>query len=322
MNKLKIPFSTVVLSVLTLFFLFSSSACSPKIAEKSTNSTADERLENRLLWKISGNNLQQPSYLFGTIHLIDSDSYFLPEGLLTAFDRSRSVVFEIDMAEMNDMGAMMGIMQRAFMDGGVTLKDLLSTEDYQVVESHFNEMGLPFFMLDRIKPMFLTILSDPSMMGDEGVDLLSGAGGMKSYEVELNKMAEAAGKPVSGLETIDFQMSLFDSIPYRLQAEMLVEAIRNPTAMDGGGSLQQITEIYVNQDIEEMVSMVKDDSSGFGDHTDFILKNRNIAWIAPMVEKMNQAPVFFAVGAGHLAGDYGVIRLLRKEGFTVEPFNP
>ena len=305
-----------------LIGLFLISACSPKVAEKAGSSDSEDRLENKLLWEISGNKLSTPSYLFGTIHLIDSESFFLPEGLLTAFDRSRSVVFEIDMAEMNDMSAMMGIMQRAFMAGGVTLKDLINTEDYQIVESHFNEMGLPFFMLDRIKPMFLTILSDPSIAGGDGMDLMSGGGGMKSYEVELNKMAEAAGKPVSGLETIDFQMSLFDSIPYTIQAEMLVETIKNPGTMDGVGSLEQITQIYVRQDIEEMVSMVNDDSAGFGDHTDFILKNRNIAWIAPMIEKMEKGSVFFAVGAGHLAGDYGVIRLLRNEGYTVKPFQP
>lgn len=322
MNIFKFYLSTLSLSILALFFILGTSSCSPKVADKTTSESSYERLENRLLWEISGNDLAQPSYLFGTIHIINSDSYFLPEGLLTAFDKSQSVVFEIDMAEMNDMGAMMSIMQRAFMDGGVTLKDLLEEEDYKIVESHFNEMGLPFFMLDRIKPMFLTILSDPSMGGGDGIDLMGGSGGMKSYEVELNKMAEAAGKPVSGLETIDFQMSLFDSIPYSIQAEMLVESIKNPEIMDAGGSLEQITQIYVDQDIELMVSMVKDDAGGFGEHTDFILKNRNIEWIAPMMEKMSQGPVFFAVGAGHLAGDYGVIRLLRKEGFTVEPFNP
>ena len=322
MNILKNYLTLIAIPLLSLFFILGTSACSPKVADKTTADATEDRLDNKLLWEISGNNLAQPSYLFGTIHIIDSESFFLPEGLLTAFDRSQSVVFEIDMAEMNDMSAMMSIMQRAFMDGGITLRDLLDEEDYQIVESHFNEMGLPFFMLDRIKPMFLTILSDPSMGGGDGIDLLGGSGGMKSYEVELNKMAEAAGKPVSGLETIDFQMSLFDSIPYSIQAEMLVESIRNPEAMDAGGSLEQITQIYVEQDIERMVSMVEDDGDGFGEFTDFILKNRNIEWIAPMMEKMGHGPVFFAVGAGHLAGEYGVIKLLRNEGFTVEPFKP
>lgn len=306
---------TRMFPILLGMFVLTVVACSPKSGSALAE---DEPLENYLLWEVSGNELETPSYLFGTIHLIDSEQFFWPDGLLSAFDKSREVVFEIDMAEMNDISSMMNIMQKAFMEGGTTISDLLSEEDYALVENHFSDMGIPFFMLDRIKPMFLTIMSDPALSGED-INLFQEGGAMKSYEIELNKMAEASNIPVSGLESIDYQMGLFDSIPYQFQAELLVESIKNPMTVEAGGSLEDITKVYLNQDIEGMAGMVEDDDSGFGDYTDLLLKKRNMEWIEPMVNKMNSGSVFFAVGAGHLGGEYGVIRLLRKEGYKVSP---
>ncbi len=321
MTLIKLPIQSLFTSVLgfaLVSLLLLTTACSPK---SGTALAEDAPLENYLLWEITADHLEKPSYLFGTIHLIDSESFFWPEGLLSAFDQSEEVVFEIDMGEMSDMSAMMGIMQKAFMADGTTLSDLLSEEDYALVESHFNELGIPFFMLDRIKPLFLTMMTDSEMVG-QGAGIFEGGGSMKSYEVELNNMAEASGKPVSGLESVEYQMSIFDSIPYRFQADILVESIKNPLAAEGGGSLEEITAVYLRQDIEYLAGMVEDDDAGFGEYTDLVLKNRNIDWIQPMIYKMQKGSVFFAVGAGHLAGEYGVIKLLKKEGYHLAPYRP
>lgn len=288
--------------------------CSPRSSESLYS---EEPLEKSLLWEISGGDLKAPSYLFGTIHLIESENFFFPQGTLSAFDKSDLVVFEIDMAEMSDMSSQFSILQKAFMPDGMSLKDLLDEGDYMVVADHFGDMGLPIFMLERIKPLFLTIMADGDM---QGLDVFGSNPDAKSYEVEFNKMAEAAGKPVSGLETIDFQMALFDSIPYKIQANMLVEAIVKPTVEESDGSFDQIVEIYKQQDIEAMARMIVEDDAGFGQFTDLILENRNIAWIEPMSEMMKENSVFFAVGAGHLGGDNGVIRLLRRAGYQVEPY--
>lgn len=309
--------------IITLWFLVIgagtlSGCASQKVGETSQS---DQPLSNHLLWEISGNGLEQSSFLFGTIHLIGADDFFWPAGTLTAFDKSEKVVFEIDMAEISDIGSQFGILQKAFMRDNISLRDLLSDEDYKVVEDHFSSIGLPLFMLERMKPMFLTILAGGDMGGLD-MNLFSPGGNTKSYEIELNTMAEAAAKPVSGLETVEFQMSLFDSIPYEIQAQMLVEAIKNPESVEGESGFDEIVALYRDQDIERMAAMVKEDDAGFGEFTDLILKNRNIAWIPPMEAMMKEQRVFFAVGAGHLGGEVGVIRLLRERGYTVAPFNP
>ncbi len=301
-----------------LFLLIAGSIYSCKgtkeIVQEEVQIDKPTKLENALLWEVSGKGLTKPSYVFGTIHIIESEDFFLPKGTLGAFENADQVVFEIDMNEMTDISKQMGLLKDIFMNDNKTLKDLLSDEDYKTVNDHFAKMGLPMFMFERMKPMFLTVFAstdfDPSGLQ---------TGSMKSYEFEFFEMANKTDKSVSGLETIAFQMSIFDKIPYEDQAKMLVESIKN--ADIGGVEFEEMIKVYKDQDIEAMVSMISDDESGMGDYEDVLVDERNKNWIPLMEENMKKQGVFFAVGAGHLGGKNGVIRLLQKEGYTLTPLS-
>jgi uncharacterized protein YbaP (TraB family) len=309
-QKIKL-FSIVFLSL----FLLSFSACkSAKEVHQDDTIQTDQiiKLDKALLWKISGKELESPSYLYGTIHIINKEDFFLPEGTLTAMEKTNSMYFEIDMNDMTDLTAQMGLLKEIFMKDDQTLKGLLSEEDYTMVSNHFKELGLPIFMLERMKPMFLTIFAS----GDFDIGGLQG-GSMKSYEMEFFEMAQQTNKKVGGLETMEFQMSMFDSIPYKAQADMLVETIKSSDA--GSDSFQAMIDMYKAQDINAMVTMISEDETGMGDYDEMLVDMRNKNWIPIMEEKMKLGPVFFAVGAGHLAGKNGVIPLLMKAGYTVTP---
>jgi len=276
------------------------------------------QLENSLLWKISGKDITEPSYLYGTIHLIGKDDFFYPKGTLAAFEETQDVVFEIDMDDMSDMGKQMGMLQHVFMSNDTTLKDLLNEVDYKLVNTHFEDLGLPMFMLEKFKPMFLTVFASGDM------DMSSLLGGSeepttKSYEFEFYELAKEMKKDVSGLETMEFQMSIFEKIPYKAQAEMLVEAIKAEDT--GGDTFQEMVRMYKDQDINAMCNMIEDDSSSMGNYDDVLLVERNKNWIPAMKTLMQTKAIFFAVGAGHLGGKTGVIHLLRKEGYTLTPMS-
>ncbi|MCB0586506.1 MAG: TraB/GumN family protein [Phaeodactylibacter sp.] len=269
--------------------------------------------ENALLWEISGNELKQPSYLFGTIHMIGKEDFFLTDATKNSFNKAQQVAFEIDMEDMMDFTKLMPLMMKAFMANDTTLSDLLSKEDYKVVEEHFESVGLPLMFLERIKPMFLSALG--------GEDMFSMGNGddsqVVSYEMELMQMAQQHKLPIEGLETAEYQMSMFDSIPYKIQAEMLVESIRSEKTEDG--QFAQMVELYKNQDLQGMQAMMKDEASGIGGYEDLLLVRRNRNWIPVMGKMMKAKPTFFAVGAGHLGGDEGVVALLREAGYSVKP---
>ncbi len=299
--------------VLLLSFSWGQQTTSANKTTGKQLSLAGEPADKGLLWKISGNDLKDPSYLFGTIHLIDKENFFFPSGTLSAFEKAKKVVFEIDMNDMNDMSMLFSMMSGIMMSGGKTLADLLSEDDYNLVKEHFTQMGLPFMMFERLKPMFLSIMAsmdmDPSSLS---------SGEMKSYEMEFMEMASAQQKETGGLETIAFQMSLFDSIPYEAQAEMLVQAIQTAADANSNQQFEEMIKLYKAQDIEKLQQSISEDESGISEFEELLLTKRNEAWIPQMKKMMTENITFFAVGAGHLGGKNGVINLLRKEGYTLE----
>ena len=297
-----------LLSIIAIGFLL------PSCKTTKATATSEKQLEKSLLWEISGPGVKSPSYLFGTIHIIPSKDYFLPNGTMSALDASKKVVFEIDLKEMTNMSAMLGMMNKIMMKDNKSLKDLMSAADYKLVSDHFQKMGLPIFMLERLKPMFLTVFAsgdmDPSGMQN---------GSMKSYEMELMELAKNAGKDTGGLETIDFQLSLFDAIPYEAQAKMLVDAIKGLTDTEGEGEFAKMTKMYISQDINAMIETISEEGSDVSGFEDKLLTERNKNWIPQIIEGAKTQSTFYAVGAGHLAGPNGVIQLLRKAGMKVTP---
>jgi hypothetical protein len=299
--------------ILPILFLTSCSKQQQKLVKEEVY---QEDLADALVWKVEHDSLPYDNYLFGTIHLIDEEDYFLPNGLLTAIDQTDQIVFEIDIRVMNDMSEIMGMMNKLLMDGDTTLKDLLTTEEYVIVHEYFQQKGMPLVFLERIKPLFLSAFTSLDEMPQSVDDKSFAPQGMKSYEMELLDLAEATeDKAIGGLETIDFQLSLFDEIPYKLQAKYLVEQIKE---IEAGGESDEVFDLYLSQDIEAMAASMQTEA-GDNNFEEILLTKRNESWIPLMIEKMNEEPTLFAVGAAHLGGEKGVIRLLMKKGYTLTP---
>ena len=319
-KMLKFKNLNILFASLLIIFL---SACKTKAQQNGTAAKATTAAQvedkNSLLWEISGKNLKKPSYLYGTIHLIPKNDFFLTDATKKVFDASQKVTFEINMKEMNNPMAMISIFTKALMPNGKTLKDFLNAEDYGLVQRKFDSIGMPLKMLERIKPMFLSV-----MLGTDGEKITAEGGGISetskstSYEMEFLQMGEKQKKEFGGLETVEFQMGIFDSIPYKVQAEMLVKTIKNGSA--GSDDLGKMVEMYKKQDIEAMSKMLQsDDQNELAGYENMLINSRNSNWIPLMAKAMSEKITFFAVGAGHLGGEKGVVNLLKKEGYTVKP---
>jgi hypothetical protein len=285
---------------------------SKKPAAKSKPSTPAKSAQavdpnKTLLWEISGKGLKETSYLYGTMHIICEDDIKMSEGLKQAIMNSKQVFFEID---MDDMEEMMGVLKYARMNNGLKISDLVSAEEYIRIEQFFkaNKSPLPLGMMSRFKPYFITAMISESLMTCE-----------KKSSVEQIIMSEARQqeKTVSGLETVAFQSSLFDSIPYEKQAKDLV------TYVDSIDSYKKVTlemaDIYQRQDINSMDSLLIKSDPGLEQYMGILLYDRNKRWAEQIPEHAHAMSTLFAVGAGHLGGDKGVINLLRQQGFTVKP---
>jgi uncharacterized protein YbaP (TraB family) len=301
------------LAILFVSLVLGAIGCKP--AEKAVAYTPENIVptEKSLVWKISGKGLKKPSYLYGTIHMIPKDEFELPGTVREGLDRVGRVTFEIDMKEMTNIRSQMSLLTKSFMAGGKTLKDLLNAEDYKLVKAKMAEKGLPGGMFERMKPMFLSTLFSSDEEGGP-----TGGAGITSVEMELYRMSKRRKLESAGLETAAYQMSVFDSIPYTAQAKMLVDGLRSMDSLTTGESqLDEMLRLYREQDISAMQSMIGEED-GMGQYEDILLKKRNQNWIPVMGRMMAEKPTLFAVGAGHLGGKYGVVALLRKEGYRVE----
>ena len=308
-------FSNFFLIAILFTGLSSCKTTKDSLSSVEEKAKKDYSLENALLWEVTGHGLKQPSYVYGTIHIINDEDYFLPKGALAAIDASEEIIFEIDMNDMNDMSKQMGMLKDVFMKDDLTLKDLMEEADYILVSDHFSKLGLPIFFFERMKPMFLTVFAssdfDPSGIQN---------GSMKSYEMEFFEIANKAGKKVGGLESIEYQLNVFDKIPYKDQADMLLESIKT-SGGGGGDQFKEMVDIYKAQNIDAMITMIGSEEAGMSEYEDILVGDRNKNWIPIMEEKMKVQTTFFAVGAGHLAGKDGVIHLLKNQGYKLKPLS-
>jgi uncharacterized protein YbaP (TraB family) len=262
--------------------------------------------DNSLLWQVSGKGLKQPSYLFGTFHLMCKNDIHFSNQLTTAVNRADKVYMEID---MDDPATILGGMMLMTMKDGKTLQQLYSDADYKKIRQYFTDsLKTPLSFIVRMKPFFLEALLYPKMMPCK---LISGV------EEELMKVAKTQKKEIKGLETMEFQAGVFDSIPYEEQAKELLQSIDSMAS--NKKSFNTMMQVYKNQQINEIENLFSKSESGMENHQDLLLNNRNKNWVGQLKSIMKTNPVFVAVGAGHLVGKQGLIALLRKEGYVVQP---
>ncbi|MBS1737066.1 MAG: TraB/GumN family protein [Bacteroidetes bacterium] len=261
---------------------------------------------NTLLWQVSGNNLKNPSYLFGTFHLLCKEDIYFSEPLKQAISRSKEVYMELD---MDDPATMMGGVLYMNMKNGKSLSDLYSPEDYEKLKTYFSDsLKVPLGLLSKAKPFFLIALLYPRMM-----NCTSPAG----VEEELMKIAKAQKKEIKGLETIQFQASVFDSIPYEWQAKELLKNIDSFSFYKK--EFDKMVSFYKAQKLDSMGRAMKMEDTASDKYNNLLLIDRNKNWVAQLKKIMAEEPVFVAVGAGHLMDTTGLIALLKKEGYKVEP---
>jgi uncharacterized protein len=270
--------------------------------------------QNALLWEITGKGLTKPSYLYGTIHMIPKADFFLTDATKKALGESQKVMFEINMKDMQNPMMLLSIMTKAMMPRGQKLRDLISADDYALVKKRFEEVGLPLPMMETIKPMFLSAMVDG---GENPMDTTTKSA-TTAYEMEIMKIADKDKKEMGGLETMEFQMGIFDSIPYKTQAEMLVKSVKSVNK--GDSEFKAMVEMYKSQDIEAMAGTMKaSEENELSKYEKILLTNRNKNWIPLIAKNSAGKSTFYAVGAGHLGGEMGVVNLLRQEGFTLKP---
>jgi uncharacterized protein YbaP (TraB family) len=253
-----------------------------------------------LLWKISGNNLPYPSYIYGTIHLTDPRVFEWKDSVYRRLYLCEAFAAEMDLS----METMIKIAGMLMLPEGETLRDRFTSEEYELISHAVKSCsGHDLSLFNKIKPPGLI-----SLCFTERKD-----GDLEATVDELlYRQAKFRGITTYGIETAEEQIALFDKIP----DSYVLEYFKN---IDGQKvEFEKLIRCYRSANLDSLWLLIQDEESG-ALLNDELIRLRNYRMTERIVPLIKRQPTFVAIGTGHLPGEEGVIALLRKEGFIVEP---
>lgn len=281
-------------------------------------------MQAQLLYKISGNGLTKPSYIIGTYHLAPVSFADSIPGLKEAMAATEQVYGELDMTDLTSAENLQKMQTAMMLPEGTTLSKLLTAEEMARLNVVLKElMGVDMTnqmvaqQLDGLSPQALqTQLSLLIYMKKH-----DGFNPQATFDGYFQQVAQQQGKGVGGLETVDFQVGvLFKGQSLERQKELLMCLVDNKEHTEL--MAEQLVEAFFKQDLVGVKAVMDEKEQTKCDSTpeeeDALIYNRNANWAKLMPQIMADKATFFAVGAGHLPGEKGVLQLLKNAGYMIE----
>ena len=278
----------------------------------------------QLLYKISGNGLNTPSYIVGTYHLAPASYVDSIPGARAALETAEQVCGELSMDEMSSLEGTQKVMAAMMLPDGQSLKDVLSEEEFAKLDAFMADvMGVGLCnpmvgaQLGKMTPM--AIATQLQLM--QYMKMTPGFNPNALIDSYFQTEASKNGKPVIGFETMDFQISvLYKGRSIERQKVQLMCMIDNreyELMM-----MKTLTEAYFAQDIAKLLEVTEEKLGNKCDSTpeedEALIYGRNADWAEKMPAIMGDKSTLFVVGAAHLPGERGVLELLKKKGYAVE----
>ena len=271
------------------------------------------RVSAQILWKVEKPGNEHVSYILGTHHFATLSVLDSLVNLPEALQRADKVYGELDMAEMTSPASMQ-VMQMALMaPADSTLDKVLTPAQLDSVKAVLDPMTggqLPLAALYPMKPAALSTQIAAMM----SMKLFPDLNPLEGLDMTMQQRAKALGKPVAGLETMEFQMDCLYGTPISEQAETLMKTIA-----DIEGEEKRAVELaaaYMDHNIDAIYkAMIEEEDEP--EALDRLIFSRNDNWVNQLSKEMSDASLLVVVGAGHLPGERGVLEQLRKAGYTV-----
>ncbi|MBS0483022.1 MAG: TraB/GumN family protein [Proteobacteria bacterium] len=256
------------------------------------------------LWKVADSDTT--IYLFGTIHLLPQGVDWFSGPLADAFASSSELVTEIP--EYSDTETAMAVMKHAMLPPGQSLRAGMAPREKVKFNAAMRRLGLPESAFDRFRPWYAAVVMTTLPLQRQGYDLQNGV------EAQLGARNAALNHPRTGLETLEYQLGLFDTLSPKVQKRYLSEVIDSLPSVD--------------KEVRNMIAAwAKGDAAGLADLLNAeqddpamlkaLLYDRNKAWAQWIKARLGKpGTVFIAVGAGHLGGKGSVQDELAKAGIA------
>ena len=273
----------------------------------------------QLLWKVSGNGLGRPSYIFGTHHMAPSTMIDQIPGINAAIDGCDIVVGEIEKDSLMSKEAQMKMANAMIAPTDSTLDMLYTPTEYAVIEKvfdkYFGAMGVKLAQMKTLKPNAIST----QLQAMQAVKYFPNFDANNLIDIAVQDRANKAGRPSASLESLQEQIDLLFNAPLTEQAKNLLEACRQDAFFQEQSSA--LAEAYMHQDLDKLMAVMTDATMGgeSEEAMEALIYSRNRSWAEKLVKIMSERTCLVCVGAGHLPGPQGLLQLLRDKGYTVEP---
>jgi uncharacterized protein YbaP (TraB family) len=262
------------------------------------------------LWKVE--NAGNTVYLLGSIHIANNAMYPLRPEIQKAYEASDYLAVEADISKINEADVQKLVLDLSVYKDKTTLKDHISADSYKKLGEILKASGLAENVLDTYKPWSVSSTVDYLTTAKSGFD--PGIG----IDAHFLQQAITSKKTILELESIEYQLKMFDGFSDKLQEEMLNASLENFYKEDSG--IGKLTEMWVTGDEKQLLELTNSTTSSNEEFGKALLTDRN----APMVEKVTgylndsaKKTYFVVVGAAHMLGEDGIVPLLEKKGFAV-----
>ena len=264
------------------------------------------------VWALHGDH--NTVYLAGSVHLLKAAESTLPPGFDRAYKGSKAIVMELAIDKVDPMATASWMMENGMLQEGTTLRDKIGEERYRRVSKEAERLSVPTEAIDMMQPWVVGLQLIEMQYMKLGYDPQSGV------EQQLQHKAQADGKPISGLETMDEQLGVLQGMSNADQArflDMVVDEMH-----DVGGETQSVVNAWRSGDAGKLSALLGDEYKSFPNLYRLLVSERNKRWV-PQIEKLlhGSQDAFVVVGALHLVGDGGLLEILRRDGFKAEQLN-
>jgi uncharacterized protein YbaP (TraB family) len=249
--------------------------------------------------------------LLGSIHLMRKSDYPLPSVVQTAYDKADGLLMELDIDDLDPIAAQGLIMSMGRLDDGRTLRDVMGRRDYAMASDKIAAMGMDLDMLGTLKPWFVAITVMNLQMMQVGFQPQYG------LEQYLSGLARLDGKSISGLETMEYQLGLFDGLAEKTQSRLLLQTLDEAADMEE--QLDVMTKAWRSGDMDTMGRELEKSIGDYPDIYERLVVDRNRQWTNRLIDLADSGDdTLVVVGALHLVGRDSVIEMLRSRGHSVE----
>jgi len=249
-------------------------------------------------------------YLGGTIHMLRADDYPLPPEFETAYAEADSLYFEIDIDQMNDPVAQLGMLQRLMYTDGRTLQTVLNNEAYSTLTDYVAKFGMPMLMLQNMKPGML-------MSTLELLEFQTRGFTPDGVDMHFHQRAKADGKTIEAFETVDEQIGFIENMGEGEESEYVLLSLRDLEKIDD--DIESMVSIWRNGEADDLVELfVEDMEETIPGVYQTLLLDRNNKWMPTLEAMFNDSDTeFILVGVAHLVGEDGLVQHLRNRGYQV-----